>query len=40
MLLNEIIVEIEKIYKVCSPNFDIDKFLGLFLHPTIVFIKR
>ena len=35
MLLNEDIVDIEKPDGICSLTFDVDGFLGLFLHPSI-----
>ena len=33
MFLNDGIVYIEKINGICSPNFVVDGFSGLFLHP-------
>ena len=35
MLLNEDIADIEKPDGICSLTFVVDKFLGLFLHPSI-----
>ena len=35
MLLNEDIVDIEKPDGICSLNFGVDEFSGLFLHPSI-----
>ena len=34
MLLNDNIVEIEKLDGKCSPSFVVDEFSGLFLHPS------
>ena len=35
MFLNEDIVDIEKPDEICSLNFVVDGFSGLFLHPLI-----
>ena len=40
MLLNEDIVDIEKPDGIFSITFVMDKFSGLFLHPSIFSIKR
>ena len=40
MLLNDDIVDIEKVYGICSLTFVMDEFLGLFLHPAIFSIKH
>ena len=40
MLLNDDIVEIEKLDGLCSPTFVADEFSGLFLHPSIFFIQH
>ena len=34
MLLNDDIVDIEKPDGICSPNFVVNEFSGLFLHPS------
>ena len=39
MLLNDHIVDIEKPDGICSPSFVVDEFSGLFLHPSIFFMK-
>ena len=36
MLLNDNIVKIKKSDGMCSPNFTVDKFKGLLLHPSIL----
>ena len=38
MLLNESIVEIEKLDAICLLTSVVDEFSGLFLHPSIFFI--
>ena len=40
MILNDYIVDIEKIYGMCSPNFVVDEFSGLILHSLIFCIKH
>ena len=40
MPLNDEIVEIEKPYGICSPNFVVDNFSRLLLYPQIFFIKH
>ena len=40
MILNYDIVGIEKIDGMCSPNFVVDEFSGLFLHSLIFSIKH
>ena len=35
MLVNEDIVDIEKVDGICSLTFVVDEFSGLFLHPSI-----
>ena len=40
MILNDYIVDIEKIDGMCSPNFVVDEFSGLFLHSLIFSIKH
>ena len=40
MFLNDDIVDIEKPNGVCSPILGLDEFSGLFLHPSIFFIKH
>ena len=35
MLLNDDILDIEKPDRICSPNFVVDEFSGLFLLPSI-----
>ena len=40
MFLNDDIVDNEKLDKICSPNFDVDEFSGLFLHPSVFSIKH
>ena len=35
MLLNEDIADVEKPDGICSLNFAVDEFSGLFLHPSI-----
>ena len=40
MLLNEDIVDIEKPDRICSSNFVVDEFSGLFLHQSICSIKH
>ena len=39
MLLNDNIVDIKTSDGVCSPNFVVDTFSGLFLHPSIFSIQ-
>ena len=39
MLLNDDIVDIKTSDGVCSPNFVVDTFSGLFLHPSIFSIQ-
>ena len=38
MLLNDDIVDIEKLDGICSLTFVVDKFSGLFLHPSIFYV--
>ena len=38
--LNDNIVDIEKPDGICSLTFAVDKFSGLFLHPSIFSIKH
>ena len=40
MLLNEDIVDIEKLDGICSFIFVGNKFSGLFLHPSVFFITH
>ena len=40
MSLNGDIVYIEKLNVTCLPTFFVDDFSGLFLHPSIFFIKK
>ena len=40
MLSNEDIVDIEKPDGICLPEFVTDEFSGLYLHPSIIFIKQ
>ena len=40
MFLNDDIVDIEKPDRICSPNFDVNEFSGLFLHLSIFSIKH
>ena len=40
MILNDYIVDIEKIDGMCLPNFVVDEFSGLFLHSLIFSIKH
>ena len=40
MLLNDDIVDIEKLDGMCSLTFVVDEFSGLFLHPSIFSIKH
>ena len=35
MLLNDNIVDIEKPDEICSLDFVVDKFSGLYLHPSV-----
>ena len=39
MLLNDDIVDIKKLDGICSPTFYVEEFSGLFLHPSIFYIK-
>ena len=39
MLLNDDIVDIEKIDRICLPTFAVDECSGLFLHSPIFSIK-
>ena len=39
MFLNDNIVDIEKPDGICSNIFIVDEFSGLFLHPSIIFVK-
>ena len=36
MPLNDDIVGIEKLDRICSPSFVVNDFPGLFLHPSII----
>ena len=38
MFLNDDIVDIEKLDGICSLTFAVDKFSGLFLHPSIFYV--
>ena len=40
MFLNDDIVDIEKPDGICSINFDVDEFSGLFLYPSAFSIKH
>ena len=40
MLLNDDIVDTEKPYRICLPNFVVNEFSGLFLHLSVFFIKH
>ena len=40
MLLNYDIADIKKPNGICSPTFVVEKFSGLFLHPSIFSIKH
>ena len=40
MLLNDDIGGIEKPNDICSPAFDVNEFSGLFLHPSIFYIRH
>ena len=40
MLLNDDIVDIEKLDQICSLTFAVNEFLGLFLHPSMFSIKH
>ena len=40
ILLNDDIADIEKLNGICLLTFTVDKFSGLFLHPSIFFIKH
>ena len=40
MLLNDDIVDIENPDRICLPNFVVDEFSGLFLHPTNISIEH
>ena len=39
MLLNDDIVDIKKLDGICSLTFYVEEFSGLFLHPSIFYIK-
>ena len=39
MSLNDDVVDIEKSYEMCSLTLAVDKFSGLFIHPSIFTIK-
>ena len=40
MLLNDDIVDIEKLDGICSPTFVVDELSGLFLNPSVFSIKH
>ena len=40
MLLNDDVVDIEKLDGICSPSFVVDEFSVLFLHQLIFSIKK
>ena len=40
MLLNDDIVDTEKLGDICSPTFVVGEFSGLFFHPSIFSIKH
>ena len=40
MLLNDDILDIEKLDEMCSPTFAVDEFPALSLHPSISYIKH
>ena len=39
MILNDDIVDIVKPDRICSPTFVVDEFSGLYLHPSIFYVK-
>ena len=39
MILNDDIVDIAKPDRICSPTFVVDEFSGLYLHPSIFYVK-
>ena len=40
MYLNDDVVEIEKSDGICSPNYVVDEFSGLFLHSSVFSTKH